>query len=94
MIALECLSIHSKSFIILKMYYFSMVSGRGFAIGMLMIVLGFMIFSIFISPQWLWSIGLRDVAMTNFLSKQMGVWFIPISLAIIIGGIVVMGKVQ
>ena len=71
-----------------------MVSTRGILIGLLIMILGIIVISIFLSPEWLWSIGLKDMATYNMITKQFGFWFLPIGIGIMIAGLIAMGKFE
>jgi hypothetical protein len=70
-----------------------MVSGRGAIIGLLIIILGIVVISIFLSPDWLFSIGI-DIKTYNAIHTQFGFWFLPIGIGTIIAGLIAMGKFQ
>ena len=70
-----------------------MASARGMLIGGLIVVLGIVVISIFLSPDWLFSIGI-DIKTYNAIHTQFGFWFLPIGIGVIIAGLIAMGKFQ
>lgn len=70
-----------------------MTSTRGIIVGILIMVLGIMVISIFLSPGWLFSIGI-DIKTYNAINTQFGFWFVPIGVGIIIAGLIAMGKFE
>ena len=70
-----------------------MASVRGIVIGILIMILGLVVISIFLSPSWLFSIGI-DIKTYNAISTQFGFWFLPIGIGIMIAGLIAMGKFE
>jgi hypothetical protein len=70
-----------------------MVSGRGVIIGLLLILGGFFAIYTFISPQFLFSIGI-DVKTYSAIQQQFSMWGIVIGLFLVVGGFVAMGKFE
>lgn len=70
-----------------------MVSMRGTIIGILVMILGFFIIYTFISPDFLFSIGI-DVKTYNAIQKQWGFWGPAIGVAIVLAGLIAMGKLE
>lgn len=70
-----------------------MTSVRGIIIGILIIILGLVVISIFLSPDWLFSIGI-DIKTFNAINTQFKFWFLPIGIAIVIAGLIAMGKFE
>lgn len=68
-----------------------MVSARGLMIGGLIILLGFFMIYTFVSPDFLFSIGI-DIKTYNALMTQWNMWGIGIGLAIVIAGLISMER--
>jgi len=68
-----------------------MVSTRGAVIGILIIFLGFFIIYTFVSPDFLFSIGI-DIKTYNAIHQQWGFWGPAIGVAIVLAGLIAMGK--
>ena len=64
---------------------------RGVIIGLLIMILGFVLMATFLSPGWLFSIGV-SIKTVNFINEQMKYWGMIIGIAIIIAGLIAMGK--
>ena len=71
-----------------------MVSARGVAIGVLIMILGIFVILTFTSIDFLWSIGIQDMGTINTIQEQWGFWGPAIGIAIIIAGLVAMGKFE
>jgi hypothetical protein len=70
-----------------------MTSTRGILIGILIMVLGIFVIYTFISPDFLFSVGI-DIKTYNAIHQQWGIWGPAIGIAIIIAGLVAMGKFE
>jgi len=70
-----------------------MTSMRGMIIGILIMVLGLVVISMFLSPDWLFSIGI-DIKTYNMINEQFKFWFLPVGIGIIIAGLYAMGKLE
>jgi hypothetical protein len=70
-----------------------MTSARGLVIGLLIIVLGLTAIGTFLSPDWLFSIGI-DIRTYNAINEQFKFWLLPIGIGVIIAGLIAMGKFE
>ncbi len=70
-----------------------MTSTRGVIIGILIMILGIFVIYTFTSPDFLFSIGM-DIKTYNAINEQWGMWGPAVGIAIIIAGLVAMGKVE
>jgi len=70
-----------------------MTSVRGMVIGILIMVLGLIVISIFLSPDWLFSLGI-DIQTFNAINTQFRFWSLPVGIAIVIAGLYAMGKLE
>ena len=70
-----------------------MVSTRGIVIGTLIMILGIFVIYTFISPDFLFSVGI-DMNSYNAIHEQFGIWGPAIGISIIIGGLIAMGKFE
>jgi len=70
-----------------------MVSTRGTIIGILIMILGIFVIYTFVSPNFLFSIGV-DIKAYNAIHEQLSFWGPTIGIAIIIGGLIAMGKFE
>jgi len=68
-----------------------MVSARGILIGGCIILLGFFTIYTFISPDFLFSIGM-DIKTYNTIMAQWNIWGIVIGIAIVIAGLISMER--
>ena len=68
-----------------------MVSARGILIGGFIILLGFFTIYTFISPNFLFSIGI-DIKTYNAILSQWNIWGIGIGIAIVISGLISMER--
>ena len=70
-----------------------MASTRGIIIGILIIILGIFVIYTFISPDFLFSIGI-DIKTYNAIHEQWGFWGPAVGIAIMIAGLIAMGKFE
>lgn len=68
-----------------------MVSPRGVLIGFLVMALGFVVLFTALSPEFLFSTGIVSIGFYNLLQNQFKIWFVAVSLFIMIMGLVIMG---
>ena len=68
-----------------------MVSARGLLIGGLIILLGFFTIYTFISPDFLFSIGI-DIKTFNAIQSQWSMWGMVVGIAIVIAGLISMER--
>ena len=68
-----------------------MVSARGMLVGGLIIILGFFMIYTFVSPDFLFSIGI-DIKTYNALMSQWNIWGIGVGIAIVIAGLISMER--
>ena len=66
---------------------------RGAIIGTLIMVLGIFVIYTFTSPDFLFSLGI-DMASYNTIQQQWGIWGPAIGIAVIISGLIAMGKFE
>ena len=64
---------------------------KGLLIGSLIILLGFLVVFTFVSPDFLFLIGL-DIRTYNSIQAQLGVWWPVIGVSIILAGLISMKK--
>ena len=64
---------------------------RGIIIGILIMALGFFTIYTFISPDFLFTLGI-SIEMYNAIQTQWRLWGMGIGIAIIIAGLIAMGK--
>jgi len=83
----------SINFINTKLFIFFMVSTRGIIIGILVMILGIFVIYTFTSPNFLFSIGV-DIKTYNAIHEQWGFWGPTIGIAILISGLIAMGKFE
>ncbi len=70
-----------------------MVSTRGIIIGALIMFLGIFVIYTFVSPDFLFSIGI-DIKTYNAIQEQWGFWGPAVGIAVIIAGLIAMGKFE
>ena len=70
-----------------------MASTRGVIIGILIMILGIFVIYTFTSPDFLFSVGV-DIKTYNAIQQQWGLWGPAVGIAIIIAGLVAMGKFE
>ena len=64
---------------------------RGISIGIVVMILGFLLLYTFISPNFLFSIGV-NIKTYNSIRQQFGIWWPVISVSIILSGLIAIGK--
>ncbi len=64
---------------------------RSNLIGITVIILGFLLLYTFISPDFLFSVGV-DIQTYNSIRQQFGIWGPVISVAIILSGLIAISK--
>jgi hypothetical protein len=57
------------------------MNASGIFVGILTFILFLSVFYTIQSPDWLWSIGLRDISMFNALHNTLGAWNFAILIA-------------
>ncbi|MCD6575631.1 MAG: hypothetical protein J7K73_00540 [Nanoarchaeota archaeon] len=70
-----------------------MTSARGVIIGILIMILGIFVIYNFTSPDFLFSVGV-DIKAYNAIQQQWGFWGPAVGIAIIIAGLIAMGKFE
>ena len=70
-----------------------MTSARGIAIGIGIMALGLVAIGTFLSPDWLFSIGI-DIKTYNAINTQFKFWLLPIGIGVIVAGLIAMGKFE
>ena len=67
------------------------MSLRGTIIGVVIMILGFLLLYTFISPNFLFSIGV-NIQTYNSIKEQFGIWWPVIGVAIILSGLIAIKK--